>query len=208
MLTNEMIQAANIIPSMGGREIGPRISAYVSAMKNGLNIIEIGSWLGAGTAQIMTAMIEHDKLLSVLHVYDRFRATGSEIKKAKKCGVKLKPAMDTLPMVKRNLAPFLKSVNAEFYKGNAAEIKYNGVDIGIFVIDAAKRKGSFIPVIKEFEKHFIPGETICFFMDYYYYIHRPDEGFDFQDRYIRKSGKYTELEKHENLSCSIQRYDG
>ncbi len=208
MSKDEMQAIASKIPSMGGRELGPRIDSHVSIMKNGLNIIEIGSWLGAGTAQIMISMINHGKDRSILHVYDRFRATGSEIKKAKKCNVKLKPAMNTLPIVKNNLAPFSKLVNHEFHRGDALDIVYKDGEIGVFIIDTAKRANSFTAVMNQFQKFFVPGETICFFMDYYYYLHRPDDGLEFQEQFIRNSGKYTELEKHESLSCSIQRYDG
>ena len=201
-------KTADRIPSMGGREMGPEYNAAISVMDNGLTVVEVGSWLGAGTAQLALAMFEHGKDKSVLHVYDRWKANGSEVKKAKRQGIKIKNGEDTLPIVRKLLVKFIKRVKIGFHRCNIKDIKYSGGDIGVFVIDAGKREGAFDTVIEKFEPYFVPGKTICFFMDYYYYLHKEMPGLEFQQEYIEGSGKYKEIGKKEELSCSVQIYTG
>lgn len=200
---------AEKIPSMGGKELGPLFDKYISEMDNGLNVVEIGAWLGAGTSQIALAMYRHEKNLSSFYIFDRFKITKSEKEKALNQGLKIKAGTDSLPYVKKTLAPFSKVVNMSFKKTNAHEAKYKGASqIGVFVLDTAKRGEQFDAVMKHFQKYFIKGKTICFFMDYYYYLHKEDEALKHQKEAIEQSGKYEELDTMKKLSISIQRYTG
>jgi hypothetical protein len=202
-------EAAQSIPSMGGKELADSFNRYIAEMPNGLDVIEIGAWLGAGTSQMALALIRNGKDKSSMYIYDRFKITKSEREKAEKQGLIIKAGKDSLSHVKKTLAPFAKYVPMYFKKTDAHKATYKGKKkIGLFVLDTAKRGEQFDAVIKHFKKHFIPGVTICFFMDYYYYLHREDESLKHQKDAIESSGKYTEIETNKKLSVSIQRYTG
>lgn len=208
-LIDKMESIADSIPSMGGKELGPFFDKYISNMDNGLSVVEIGAWLGAGTAQMALALCRNGKSDSKMYIYDRFKITKSEREKAEKQGLKIKAGTDSLPYVKKTLAPFSKVISMSFKKTDAHKAKYKSTaKIGLFVIDTAKRGEQFDAVMKHFRKHFVPGKTICFFMDYYYYLHRDDESLKHQKDVIEASGKYEELDTYKSLSVSIQRYNG
>jgi hypothetical protein len=206
-----------MIPSMGGREMGPAFNRFIEVMPYGLDVVEVGAWLGAGTYELATAMKEHGHSASTLHVYDWFIASRQCVGKAAgrhryRDGVavddlgkpiKLKVGQDTLPMVRRFLFdfPFIR-----FYKGDINKLKYNGKPIGVLVVDAAKREKSFVPMMAKLEPHLAPG-AVVFFMDYYFHLYKRRAGTECQAAYVKASGKYTHLESHKNLCCAVFRYE-
>jgi hypothetical protein len=154
---------AKEIPSMGGREIGEYLREYASKVDRGSSIVEVGSWLGAGTAHLCLGVLDSGNDNSI-YVYDRFRATASEIEKAKKQGVTLKSKQNTVSLVKETIDNFKCKVKFYF------DIKsYGGSNIGMYIDDAAKTEDKFKHVMKVFKKHFIPGKTILVLMDYFYF---------------------------------------
>ena len=158
---------ANKIPSMGGREIGKYLREYASQVKSNFSVVEVGAWLGAGTAQICLGILEGKNNVP-LFVYDRFFASKSEIEKAGKQGVKLKPKQNTLKIVSKFISNF--NCRVKFNRCNITAIKkYKGEKIGMYVDDASKSSDKFKHVMKIFKKHFVPGETILVFMDYFYF---------------------------------------
>ena len=213
-----MSAAKPMIPSMGGRELGPVFNRYIETMEYGLDVVEIGAWLGAGTWELANAIKEHGHDQTTLHVYDRFEADkGQVIKAAGKnrypagirldgqgSFIKLRNQMDTLPIVKKHLRkfPFVK-----FYKGEIGRLTYSGKEIGVLVIDAIKRDPHFTALMKKVEPHLAPG-AVVFFMDFYYYQKVKGSGTECQGAYVKRSGKYEKLEHPANLSCSVMRYAG
>lgn len=198
-------QKALKIPSMGGRQLGPVYDKYIAEMDDGLNIVEAGAWLGAGTAQILISMYERKKLNSILYVFDGFQANASEIKKAKRYGVKLKSGQNTLPLVKRFLHPMTEWIEVKFRRARIMGMEYNGGPIGILVLDMGKKEEYFKHLMSMFEHKLVDG-AVVFFMDYYYYLHKDDKSLMCQKNIIEESGHYEELEKFEGLSCSVRRY--
>jgi hypothetical protein len=210
--------AKPMIPSMGGREMGPVYNRFIEAMPNGLDVVEIGAWLGAGTYELASALVEHGHTQSVLHVYDRFKARAQEVRKAAGLykyrieGVadglgtplKLIEGQDTLPIVR----DFLKGIPADirFYQGNIRNFQYTGKAIGILVIDAAKKGREFGKIMAKIEPHLAPGAVI-FFMDYWFYKFKQGTGTECQHKYVKASGKYTHLESYINLCCEVMRYE-
>jgi hypothetical protein len=221
-MINELIELSERIPSMGGREMGKVYRRYIRDMDRGDDVVEIGAWLGAGTAQLALGIYEHGKE-STLHVYDRFTAKGKEIKKAlnpsgykyaegigvdkKGESIKVKSGQNTLPIVRKLLSEFEKIADIKYYRGDIDNLKYKGGKIGILVIDAAKKSAQFKRIIKKLEPHLLPG-SIVFFMDYYYYLYKPNKELEYQRKYVEGSGKYTIIESYKNLCCAIARYDG
>jgi hypothetical protein len=206
-----------MIPSMGGREMGPVYNRFIEAMPDGLDVVEVGAWLGAGTYELASAMREHGHK-STLHVFDRFIADKSEVHKAAgvhkyRTGVavdglgspiKLKAGQDTLPVVRG----FLKAFPfVTFYKGNINALSYTGKSIGVLVVDAAKRGKDFRRLMGKIEPHLAPG-AIVFFMDFYFHLFKKDAGTSCQAEYVKASGKYEHLESYKNLCVEVMRYEG
>ena len=53
---------ADGIPSMGGRRFGSLLRRLACDALSGTSIVEVGCWLGAGTAQLALALLRKSKL--------------------------------------------------------------------------------------------------------------------------------------------------
>jgi len=206
-----------MIPSMGGRELGPVFNRFIEAMPDGLDVVEVGSWLGAGSYELASAMAEHGHKDSVLHLYDRFTAKGSEVRKAagtykyrvdgvapgQAQPIKLKDGQDTLPIVR----DFLKGipVSVVYHKGDIRKLAYTGKLIGVLVVDSAKKERDFCRLMKTLEPRLAPG-AVVFFMDFYFYKFKKNTGTECQHKYVKASGKYEHLESYENLCVEVMHY--
>ena len=212
-----------MIPSMGGREMGPVYARLIEEMPYGLDVVEVGAWLGAGTYELASAMADHGhvgdgKNLSSLHVYDWFIADKQTVTKAAgkhkyRPGVavdglgdpiKLRVGQDTLPRVRGFLAPFSF---VKFYKGNINSLLYTGKSIGVLVVDAAKHGKDFRRLMGKLEPHMVKG-CVVFFMDYWFHLYKKASGTACQSEYVKASGKYEHLESYKNLCCEVMRYVG
>lgn len=166
---NEMALA---IPSMDGREIGMHLRRAAAAVPEGCCIVEVGAWLGAGTAQL--AIGANDAASAPrIHVFDRFKATKSEVLKAKKVGVDLKRGQSTLPLVKKNLAGF--GARIELNQCSVEDIVWQHGPIGLYVDDAAKVPHTFFHALREFGPSWVPGVTTLILMDYGYWKNFGDD---------------------------------
>ncbi|MEX2127620.1 MAG: hypothetical protein WD871_05195 [Xanthobacteraceae bacterium] len=156
-------------PSMGGKEIGPFLRKVARHARPGTSIVEVGSWLGAGTAQLALGVRERqsDQPVSI-HCYDRWEASDSEVEKAvRKGNLTLEPGQDTLPWVMQALQPF--DVAISFIKGDIMDAKWDGAPISVYVDDAAKTAKKFYRMMKTFGPAMIPGVTALVLMDYHYW---------------------------------------
>jgi hypothetical protein len=177
---------ANAIPSQGGREIGYYLKDVAYSSKG--DIVEVGAWLGAGTAQLCLGAIDGGRDVTI-HVYDRFTVNATEIKKAKSQGVNLKGVKDTLPIVKSYIDQF--KCNVKFYKKGIKSIKkYKGKKIGVYVDDASKRQENFDHVMKIFKPHFIPGVTVLVLMDFFYFQKKDSPGLEYQYEYMKDNEEF------------------
>lgn len=200
-------EIANSIPSQGGREIGYYLRDRAAKVKEGCDIVEVGSWLGAGTAQICLGILDGKNDAS-LHIYDRFKAGATEVKKAKKQGMKIESKQDTLPIVKKFISYF--KCRTKFYRVSIKSIKpYKGKKIGLYVDDASKRKEYFDHVMDTFKKHFIPGETILILMDFFYFEWKPKIGLEYQFNYMKDNPEFEFIERIKpDLSAAAFLYKG
>lgn len=138
---------------MGGGTIGPYLREYAQSVPPHEAVVEVGAWLGGGTQYLVRN--------GPLFVYDRFKATKSEVEKAAKFGVTLAHGENTLPRV-RELVP-----DAIYTRGDIREAEYHGPTIGLYVDDASKRRAAWKHSMKVFEPHFRDGTIICL-MDHDY----------------------------------------
>lgn len=173
------------IPSMGGREIGKYLRQWASEVRPGHGIVELGVWLGAGTAQMALGVRESGNGVLV-RGYDRFSALQSEVRKAADHGVTLIPGMDTRPVISRLLAPLEIQDHCTLTRGVIPPESYDGPPIGLHVDDACKRAGRFLAALRTFGPHWVAGETIVVLMDYWYFERRSkDPGLQFQHDWMR-----------------------
>ena len=156
---------ASRIPSLGGREIGPLLRRLARDAPAGTAVVEVGSWLGAGTAQLAFGVRDRADSDSVsLHSFDRWCATAEQAEKALRRGVVLREGEDTLPRTRREIEPF--GVPVTFHKGEIGTAAWNGGAISVYVDDACKRWAAFYRALLLFGPCWIPGETIVVLMDY------------------------------------------
>ncbi|MCC6947655.1 MAG: hypothetical protein IT539_07800 [Bradyrhizobiaceae bacterium] len=183
-------QLAGQFPSMGGKEIGPFLRKLAREAPSDMAIVEVGSWLGAGTAQLAIGVRERGADQSVtIHTYDRWIATGGEIEKAlRKSGLVLSKNQDTLPWVMEKLRPF--GARIKFVKRDIAAIDWSGGAISVYVDDASKTPAKFHHVLRTFGPSWIPGITVLVLMDYYYWEKTGSEGHKCQKYFIEAHRKH------------------
>ncbi len=174
---------ADSIPSMGGRQIREHISEAVKNIKPNRTIVELGTWLGAATAQIALALMVYEKD-NMIYTYDKFIAKGRQIEKAQAQGWELVEGEDYLQLVIDALSVF--NCRITYVKGSISSNRYTGGKIGLYIDDAAKQKKNFDYCIREFSPHFIPGETICIFMDYYLWQNTGDMNHKYQFNFMQE----------------------
>ena len=167
MTLEELEEYANTIPSMGGTKLGPFLDHIIEEVEPRSSIVEVGSWLGAGTAQIALSLFKKKKQEDVeIHVYDRWQATASEVAKSNVfINSNINVGDDTLVWVKDKLQPFDVKIN--FHKGDISDIEWKGGPISIYIDDAAKSPDNFFHILKTFGPSWIPGKTVLILMDFY-----------------------------------------
>lgn len=159
----------NNIPHMGAKTIGPWLKDYAEKAPDNTAIIELGTWLGAGTKYLAEgAMCGINKKV---HTYDIFKIRGNEVEKAAIQGLKVFNKQDSLPIVKE----FLKKYNNICYhKGQILDAKWKKVSISVYLDDACKMPKEFTFAINLFSPFWIPEKTVVILQDFYYYKKRPD----------------------------------
>lgn len=210
MNIKELEAYAATIPSMGGTKLGPRLRKIIASLPDHTCIVEVGTWLGAGTAQLALGVLESNKQISI-HCYDNWRATKIETQKAheKSNGaLNIEAGQDTLPIVKHYLEPF-SAVPIHFHKGNIINARWpEQQQIGLYIDDAAKKAHTFRHMLHTFGPHWVPGETILVLMDYWYFQKKDDASFRFQHDWITQRPEHFSYaeERIEGGSTAILKY--
>lgn len=151
---------------MGGREIADHLRKAAADVRPGHCIVEVGAWLGAGTAQLAYGARSATPTPTI-HVFDKFKASKTEVVKAANGGLPLKKGQNTQFIVEDHLRNF--GVPIEFHRGNIEDIHWQNGPIGLYVDDAAKAPSDFSHILKTFGPSWVPGVTVLFFMDYSYW---------------------------------------
>ena len=190
--------AAARIPSMGGRKLAPLLREAARRAPGGTAIVEVGCWIGSGTAQLALGIRGRERPDVALHSFDRWRTTHpGQIARAAREGLRLEPSEDTLPRVRRSLEPF--GVPVRFHRGEIEHARWNGGPISVYVDDASKRLPIFCHALATFAPSWIPGETTIFLMDF----HKAE----FQRRFIEAAGGCFEpLEVRVRTALAMFRY--
>lgn len=158
--------AAARIPCMGAKKIGTILRQAAAEVPAGSCIVEVGAWLGAGTAQLAMGAMASPSGPEV-HVFDRFTASASEVGKAAAADITLVEGQDTRPVVGKHLSAFDASVH--LHRGDIRDIEWTHGSIGLYVDDASKEMKEFSHVLKTFGPSWVPGQTILIMMDFGYW---------------------------------------
>ena len=198
------------IPSLGGTLIGPYLRRYAGGVARGRAVIEVGSWLGAGTVHLAQGIVDGGNH-APFHIYDRFKTTRGEIPKAARFGVHLRKGQNTQPLVEQHIRPY--GVAAQFHRGSILLANWDNGPIGLYVDDAAKTRELFLHVVHTFGPAWVPGETVLILMDFGYWRSLSDPAdiarFRFQQDFVdQHAASFEPLEADEPLdgSTAIFRY--
>ena len=155
---------ADQIPSMRRRQIGRLVRKLARGAPANTSVVEVGCWLGAGTAQLALGLRARQGGGDVwLHCYDRWQASHVEVEKAARRGVHLSVGEDLLPRVRQALAPF--NVPIRFHKGELLELGWSGGPISLYVDDTSTAPSLFYQALQTFGSSWVPGETVIVLMD-------------------------------------------
>lgn len=162
-LTAEDIAAA--VPSLGGREIGPFLRSLARRVPDNSHVVELGAWLGAGSAQLAMGLSERrGSGAAVLSCYDRWAApTPDETAIAAAQGLDLIAGMNTLPLAEETLA----SIPAEirYHRGDIAAARWNGEPIALYVDHIGDDVQTARHALRTFGPSWMAGHCVVVFMD-------------------------------------------
>lgn len=165
------------IPDMGARRIGDFLEHHASHSTG--SIVEVGSWLGAGTVRLALGAVQSKQKL---FVYDRWSASVQEQEKARLKGVDLEIGQNLLPLVRANVDPV--GAEVEYVRGDIRKATFTGPPIGVYVDDAAKTEKLFLKVLNTFAPHWLDGALIVL-MDFYYFK-KAGRRFEFQSQVVAR----------------------
>jgi hypothetical protein len=158
--------AAQAIPSMNTPFASRLLRSLAREAPEGMAIVEVGTWLGSGTAQLALGVSERGDPVPI-HSYDRFHADESEARRAVARGLEIAPESDTRPVVERLLKDFPAEIH--LHKQDIFGIRWTGGPIGLYVDDAAKRPSAFYHVLETFAPFWVPGRTVVVLQDFDYW---------------------------------------
>jgi hypothetical protein len=202
-----LIAHADKIPSLGGggKGIKKYLIKYASQVKRDRSIIELGPWLGSATAYICIGIIlgGHDY---DYHVWDKWEMVEPFISRAKlKHGIDFKNSDDIYNLFYKNIQLFGVYINV--HRESILDIKWNNnKKIGLYIDDIGSLKNQVDYKMKMLTPAFIPGETILFMMDYYFYETHPKN--QYQKQFFDKNNDVFKFIERAGQKCAIFRYIG
>ena len=128
-------------------------------------VVELGCWLGAGTAALAAGLRDQGSSARVVAV-DRFRWNARHHPQMFDAG--LADGEDFEPLLRahtRELEPWIETVRADL-----AEFRWDRGPIEILVVDAPKRRADVERFLEVFGPSLIPGRSLVAFQDY---LHEP-----------------------------------
>jgi hypothetical protein len=191
---------------MGGRQCGPFFRDAACRAPSGTAIVEIGCWLGAGTAQLALGVRKRSDPQSIsIHCFDRWTANKAEAQKALTAtGLELAIGQDTLALVQQTLRPF--GADIQFHQGDLKYAGWDGRPISVYIDDAAKRPKQFYRALRTFGPSWIPGSTVIVLMDYRFWLATGDEENKCQMEFIENYPEHFSLIADLSRFCSAFRY--
>jgi len=154
------------IPAMGGDKAACSLYLCACGVTEGA-VVECGAWLGACTLPIACGLRDCQSMADLV-VYDRWRATSSEVEKAAAHGVKLQPGQDILPLFMEYAGKIYQWTRP--VQGDTMDATWDPArKIYLYVDDCNKRPEAFHHAMATFRPAFVPGSTYLYLMDYDYW---------------------------------------
>jgi hypothetical protein len=206
---------AHEIPEMGGRRIGGYLRDWAKDAPANTKIVELGTWLGAGTAQMATGLQSRQDSHGIkIHTFDSFNISASSAEKARNQGVEFTEGDDTLPWVREALKAYDPII--EFHKGMLDDqTTWTGEPISLYVDDATKYPYTFYLCLKKFGPSWIPGKTVVVLMDALIYLKKKDlpakniADLRIQHEFVtERPESFTPIEGFKDTSVAAYRYEG
>jgi hypothetical protein len=128
-------------------------------------VVELGCWLGAGTAALAAGLRDQGSSARVVAV-DRFRWNARHHPQMFDAGLADGEDFELLLRAHtRELEPWIETVRADL-----AEFRWDRGPIEILVVDAPKRRADVVRFLEVFGPSLIPGRSLVAFQDY---LHEP-----------------------------------
>lgn len=177
---NKLKYYANLIPELGngGKKIASNLINAAKNIKDGLNIIDIAPFLGSTTAYLELGLIENEKKKTKIYAIDRWLIDAEYYKKTRN-KINFPQDCDIQPMYIENMKPFTDIYpNINMFKLDLLQFNYSDVSkksIGLVIDDICSPKQLTDHMFKTLIPYCIPGETLFYFMDFYWFRDRPLE---------------------------------
>jgi hypothetical protein len=201
---------ANCIPEMGngGRKIKNELMREAKEVLPGNSIFDFAPFIGSTTAFLACGLIEAKNFESVIHSVDKWEMD-------KKYAVWIKEReIKTDDLQKehlKNIQPFVNAgVKIESTKSDIRNYTYPGDPVQLLIDDLGVCKSITDSVLKNTIPYMIPGLTIIFFMDYYFYESYHDYKSRVYQRDLMKANKkvFEFIEHPKHSRTAIYRYLG
>lgn len=151
--------------------LSDRVRDYLTEIGRGWTgrgcVVECGAWLGGGSVALADGLAAAGYDWP-LYVYDHWTANASEVGKARKGGLIIKPGQDLEPVYRKFVephAPFGLTTS----RCRIEQAWWAGHPIEVWILDAAKREGPFYGALQTFGSSWIAGHTIIGLLDYGFY---------------------------------------
>jgi hypothetical protein len=207
MNLRQLTTYANGIPDLGygGKTVGKPLMRYASDVREGA-IVELGPWLGSATAFICLG-VKHSGAAVPIHVFDKWVVNDHYKDRASHYhDIELSGPDDIIDMFRENIEPF--GVDVIMHRTSIYKASWDGTPIALYFDDAGSNKKATDHKFKLFSPSFIPGETIVFMMDLFFYT-QGKGGFRYQRDFMKRNESVFQfITRPAKSMCGIFRYLG
>jgi len=173
-----------MIPSMTGPATHQALETTGRDWRGDGVAVECGSWLGASAVALLTGLTAagYDR---PFYAFDRWSANRSQVEKARAAGVTISVGQDLRPLFFANVGPVYGNIIATSCE--LSRMEWNGPEVEILVLDAAKRGQAFENVMAQFGGWLVDRATVAL-LDYHYWRKLPiaiANSFRNQERWVQ-----------------------
>jgi len=209
---DNLLNIANVVPEMGngGKKIKEELIREAAKVVPGNAIVDIAPFLGSTTVFLSYGLFKSENLESTIYSVDLWDINLNE-KYQKWLDCKKLDITDLRQEYNKNIKPFTdEGIRIKPIKSDIRNYNYSGELIQIIVDDSGVDKGMTDHVLKSMSPYFIPGKTIIFFMDYYFFQNYHDfESRLYQHDLMEVNKKVFKFIEHPKNSCTaIYQYLG
>ncbi len=205
---------ANKIPELGhgGKSTKSYLYSYAQRVPENGIIIDVGPFLGSTTGYLMAGLMDAGRRARIFS-FDKWEADAGYCEKAKNhLGLTLREGSSLLPLFLKNVRriPF-PSGDLSTVKGDIFKTTWDkDLKISLAVFDPGNGRATTEALMRTFSPAFIPGKTIIFFMDFYFYETHTPADFNYQHLLVDKNAVAFEFVERcsEPSRCAIYRWYG